>query len=380
MNSWRITAFHPSLPNGQSQGAVSIADDFLQLTLDHGASHRLTIGDAGLRFEGFNNQQAFITHPQADGWTFLCTEPGFLAAPEIRHHPAHGRAVQKTSRASRRIPRPVKVLTICMLACLAVMAWIWLRRDAISASLADKVPVSLEKQIGDAIYQRVKATEKASENPVHKATVEAIRARLVPAIKDKRYELTFHIVENDAINAFAIPGGHIVIHSALLKAAKRPEEVAGVLAHEIAHATKRHSLRNVISSLGTTMIIQLMIGDVTVLTDTASQMLEMSYSRDFEREADATGWQYLLDAGIDPRGMIDMFRTLQESQKDGLPDEGVITLMSTHPAISERIATLEAMAAALPAGKIWEPIVVDAAPVPEAAPAPTPAPEAEAAK
>jgi predicted Zn-dependent protease len=119
-----------------------------------------------------------------------------------------------------------------------------------------------------------------------------------------------------------------------------------------------------VSSLGTTVIIQTIFGDFSALAEGASTLLDQKYSRDFEREADETGWQYLLDAKIDPRGMIDFFKTLvAEEDKTGLKMEGAMELLSTHPATADRMAALEQLWTSIPAGAAFDPIVPTPAPL-----------------
>jgi predicted Zn-dependent protease len=159
-------------------------------------------------------------------------------------------------------------------------------------------------------------------------------------------------VEDTTLNAFAMPGGNVVIHSGLLLAADRSEEVAGVLAHEIAHVTQRHGFRSIISSLGLYQVLQLFIGDATgllaVLANNSAFLIDRKFSRDFEREADNTGWEYLMRANIEPTGMIDFFKKVQIEEKKQLEQlhaqgaDKVLSFISTHPGTDERISSLEA--------------------------------------
>jgi predicted Zn-dependent protease len=158
------------------------------------------------------------------------------------------------------------------------------------------------------------------------------------------------------LNAFAMPGGNVVIHSGLLMAADSPEEVAGVLGHEIAHVTQRHSIRSIISSAGLFLVLQTMVGDVTgivgVLANNSAFLLDRKFSRDFEREADNHGWDYLLAANIKPEGMIVFFTKMQaeekrmrEKMKEATSidvDPSSLEILSTHPATDERMKNLQA--------------------------------------
>jgi beta-barrel assembly-enhancing protease len=355
--SWASTAYHTSLPDGRANGRITVEQDALVFTSDATPPLSLPLADIDIRYGGFNNQQAYLSHGRLPSWTFLCTDPAMLKDDVIAGHPVHGRKARRTHRATKKWPWPAKALIALTILFLAGITALWTFRSSVTAYVADKIPVSIEKSLGDTVYEQVRATSKASEDPALAAQLEEITKRLVPAIKDKRYEFKFHIIENDTINAFAMPGGHIVVHTALLKKAKRPEEIAGVLAHEIAHITRRHSLRNMVSSLGTTAVLSAIFGDMSGVVDGAASLLGQKYSRDFEREADETGFQYMLDAKIDPQGMIDFFATLaEEEKKAGTGMAGALEFFSTHPATEDRMSALKDQLKKVPAGTTYEPI------------------------
>jgi len=210
---------------------------------------------------------------------------------------------------------------------------------------SNSVPVDWEIEAGDALFGQFIKSQREINDETVVAQLEQITKPLVAGIKDDRYPLKFHIIEDASLNAFAMPGGNVVLHSGLLLAADSPEEVAGVLAHEIAHITRRHSVRNIISSAGLGLVLQTLVGDASGLLGLLSANSEMlmgrKFSRDFEREADETGWDYLLRSDIDPRGMIRFFERVQGEQANAGGGEDVqnaLAVVSTHPATPERIA------------------------------------------
>ena len=357
--SWPATAYQNALPNGQAHGRISVTGYDLVFSAGGVPPLHLPLDGLDLRYGGFNNQQAFLSHARLPEWTFLCADPGFLKDDAIRLHPVHGKGAKSKNRASNKWPWPVKAMLFLTVLFIAAVSALWIYRAEITDAIASKIPVDMEKKLGEAVYAQVKATTKEVTDPEMVAKLKAVTDRLVPAVKDSRYEFKFHIVENDAINAFAMPGGHIVVHTALIKNAKRPEEIAGVLAHEISHITRRHSLRNMVSGLGTMVVIQALFGDYSALADGASNLLGQKYSRDFETEADATGWKYLLDAKIDPQGMIDFFQILlDQEKKTGMEMTGALELLSTHPATADRMAALGELKKSIPPGMKFDPIVL----------------------
>jgi predicted Zn-dependent protease len=152
------------------------------------------------------------------------------------------------------------------------------------------------------------------------------------------------------VNAFALPGGTIVVFTGLIEKSADAEQVAGVLAHEMSHATLRHGLQRVSQSLGLAVGVQLLLGDTQGLIAAGAELFQLAtingYSREQESEADDEGVRMLHAAGIDPLGFARFFTTLKDEHGD-LP--GVVSWMSTHPqhdvriaAVRERLASLEA--------------------------------------
>ncbi len=144
----------------------------------------------------------------------------------------------------------------------------------------------------------------------------------------------------------------------MLLAADSPEEVLGVLAHELAHVTRQHGVRGIVQGLGLYATVSLFLGDVSgvaaILVNNAPFLLTQKFSRDHEREADEVGFRSLEAAGIDPRGMISFFEKLRQEEaklKAQVPGGAALDalgFLSTHPATAERARHLEALLAASP--------------------------------
>jgi predicted Zn-dependent protease len=163
---------------------------------------------------------------------------------------------------------------------------------------------------------------------------------------DKDFSFDFYLVEDSSINAFALPGGRVVIHSGLLLNAASAEEVAGVLAHEISHVTLRHHIRGLVSRVGTVLLVQAVFGDASALLATLSELggnlSSLKNSRAFELEADRRGWELLKRAEINPHGMISFFQTLKKEQNVVHKTiEENFSFLSTHPNTDERIQVLK---------------------------------------
>ena len=238
------------------------------------------------------------------------------------------------------------VLALVVLA----LAGLVLLKDPLVGLVADQVPASVEVELGKVFFGQISTQLQLVDDDGIDATLDQLVAPLLAGVPDAGYPFDFHLAADPTLNAFAIPGGHVVLHSGLVLEAETPEEVLGVLAHEIAHVTERHSLRQLVSAAGVYVLVQTLFGDLTglaaVLADGGLQLLTLEFSRDHERDADEVGFRYLTDAGIDPRGMISFFEKLQAEQErlagDAAALERHLGFLSTHPSSAERIERLTA--------------------------------------
>lgn len=167
------------------------------------------------------------------------------------------------------------------------------------------------------------------------------------------YPVELFVCEDKVVNAFAIPGGKIVVYQGILDAFETWEELAAVLGHELAHVEKRHSLKQMSRNLSTYLVFSIMTSDASGVTavflENAFTLKDMSNSRSMETEADDIGFQYLKDLSVNPQGMVDLFKALQvESPELGENMEKLTKIMSTHPLTQDRIDHAEALIASLP--------------------------------
>ena len=168
------------------------------------------------------------------------------------------------------------------------------------------------------------------------------------------YPYEFYVTEDKSVNAYAMPGGFIVVHSGLLALAGSADEVAGVLAHEVAHIERRHSLRGMAKSAGLYAVVALFFGDFGRLSGAAADLLNLKFSRDNERDADSAGLTLLVKAGLEPAPMAAFFR------KMAAESVAVPAFLSTHPASEERFDNLDRAVKASPeAARATAPLAID---------------------
>ncbi len=239
-------------------------------------------------------------------------------------------------------------LIILAVIVLVIGLALWVLSKA-AAWAVSAVPTSVDTFIGESAVSGFVTDENRCTHPSMDAYVTELTKPILAAYGDTGYEFSFVVIEEEVPNAFALPGGFVTIHSGLIESAESGEEIAGVLAHEIAHVTHRHGLKRILRSAGIAIAVGTIFGstDLAILADYAGDLGSLAYDRDEEREADETARAVLTDARIDPRGMGTFFSKLleQEGQAGWVPE-----FLSTHPDLEERVE--ESMSAPLPSGEL----------------------------
>lgn len=200
-----------------------------------------------------------------------------------------------------------------------------------AGALVSVMPTEVDVAIGEAAYGSLAPEENRCTNPKLTAYIESLAKPLIE-VANAPFPFKFVVLEDESVNAFALPGGFVAVNYGLIQKAQTAEEIAGVLAHELQHALARHGLKRIARQAGAAVTVGLVLGwlDVNALGAMAAGLVSRSYDRDQEAEADRLGRQLLLDAGILPDGMALFFERLA---KDG---PTVPTLLSTHPGSEER--------------------------------------------
>jgi hypothetical protein len=220
--------------------------------------------------------------------------------------------------------------------------------------LGDWYSLEGEIRMGKQYAQEVEATSKLIRDPIITEYVNRIGQTLVRN-SDAQVPFTIKVIDSDEVNAFALPGGFFYVNSGLILAADEESELAGVMAHEIAHVAARHATRQMTrgnwANIGTIPLIFVGGGIGYAVRSAAGLALPMSFlafSRSFESEADYLGLQYMYKAGYDPNSFVQFFEKLQarEKKKPGT----LARAFSTHPQTPDRISkSQEEIAKILPA-------------------------------
>lgn len=264
----------------------------------------------------------------AQGRARLAVEdPGFAdalytAAPKLKPTPSSQRLINAA---------------LAIAASIALVAAIWRSLPFATQAAVGLVPTALEERLGDqrlASFDLPQCQEAAGQ-----AALDTLVQRLTA-----HATLPFHarvvVADWNVVNAFALPGGRIVLLRGLLNQAKSADEVAGALAHELTHTLKRHPMRHLVAQAGIDVLVEVMLGYNTSTGNVGAFMASLTYSRAEEAEADAGAIELLRGAGISTSGFADFFDRLSHD-----PEQAIPPYLSNHPAPGDRLAAVRAAGA-----------------------------------
>lgn len=217
-----------------------------------------------------------------------------------------------------------------------------------------------EQRIAEQILSEVAVSDEVLQDVEIIDYLQALGNRLAAASDDKRQAFNFFVVKDSSINAFAMPGGVIGVHTGLFLASNSESELASVLGHEIGHVTQHHLARMLakqktdtfknIAGIALALLVaranpELASGALTA-SSAAGIQRQLDYTREYEREADRVGLSILENAGFDPRGMPAFFTTLQRGSR--FVEGSAPSFLRTHPLTTERISDVENRVASMP--------------------------------
>ena len=209
-----------------------------------------------------------------------------------------------------------------------------------SKQIAKLTPLSWEEKLGEIISIALLDETEICTSPKEIELLQSLFQK-IEHIEEHPYQFEVIIVDSSTMNALALPGGKILIYRGLLNRLDSPEALIGVLAHEMQHILQQHGLQNIIRASLFAGIMAIIGGDFSMLEsvlDVVEVLSLLSYSRDFEIEADLLAIQMLQKKGITIQGMINFFEMVANLKTD----IRIPSYLSTHPAIQERIENLKA--------------------------------------
>ena len=225
----------------------------------------------------------------------------------------------------------VKVFTVFL--GLLFAAYIWLV-PFLAGRLANRVPASYEESLGNGIYNTLKPGFSIDEKKT-----EYINNFFSELNIPTKYNIRITVVNENSANAFAIPGGNIVVYDKIIAGMNNYEDLAALLSHEFTHVENKHTTRSLFRQLGSAVFLSVILGDLgsiaNVLIRHAGNLKSLNYSRRLEKEADLNGLQILSERKIDCNGFVRLFELLKkETDKISSPP---IEWISSHPNLDKRI-------------------------------------------
>ena len=339
--------FHPQIETRRAQATCRFDDTQLCFETEHG-QFTLRYEDANVRIGGSSDRMIFVENDDKS-ICFFSEDPSFIKDLQESQ-------LQKTYEICLQNHRKEQHTTtiiwgsIFAVACL-VLYLVYRSIPHIAIASLQSIPISVDEQLGKLSASQMDHGGTEIHDPRIVEPIQSIVQKLSASqqnTSEDLFEFDVHIIKSDIQNAYALPGGYIVLYTGLIEHSSSPEQIAGVLAHEMAHVTERHGLIKVMETAGISAIIALFIGDVEGIISLGAQLLSYStvnsYSRDSETQADEVGCKTMYDANINPTGMIDFFGKLESN--DDIESEiikNMPTWMQSHPKHQERITHIQAI-------------------------------------
>ncbi len=253
------------------------------------------------------------------------------------------------------LPNSLKKLILLIFLSPFVVAADEMSLPELGDSSATSLSPEQEQQIGSEVVRRMRKSGYIINDPLITTYIEGVGQSLAVHAQSEQ-DFTFFVVDAPGINAFALPGGYIGIHSGLLLASHTESELASVIAHEIAHVSQHHIARGIEQAnrmnlpLSVAMIAAILLsgGDPNIANAAmaaslgGSQQAQLNFTRSHEHEADRIGMQLLANSEYDPQGMSDFFSRLLEASR--YYGEGVPEFLRTHPVTTSRLAEAQSAA------------------------------------
>jgi predicted Zn-dependent protease len=216
-----------------------------------------------------------------------------------------------------------------------VALFFWLRSiDWVGMFDLEKHTRDTEEKLGDLFWEHLGDEGEQVTDSLTVAAMDSMVHRLCDANAIPRERIKVHVFRADVVNAFAMPGGHLVVNSALIEDCKNPEQLCGVLAHEMAHIELRHVMKKLVREVGMSVLVNITTGggDGGQIGEVVGALSSKAFDRDMEREADLKAVDYLTNANIDPHPFADFLYLTGNGES-----EEAFEWLSTHPSSKERM-------------------------------------------
>ncbi len=346
MENYQAILIHPDVKGGRISGNLSIKNNCIYFE-NEDLSYQISFINLNINTGGASNRFIFFSDKTNKEISIYTSDKKVLKNSILA---SNNNFKSEISKSKSDLRKTLKGVFIVIALVGLIITGLYLAKDKMVEKIADQVPTSWEKEAGDKLFSTLSLQYKFIKNDSLEKEFLKVAQPLLKQIEKDGFKIDLYFVKDASINAFALPGGKVVIQTGLIENAKSWEEVMGVVSHELSHVTRRHHIRGIINNLGIFTILSAAIGDVSALAGTflnvGGELASLSNSRDFENEADETGWKYLVQAKMNPKGLITFFETLSKEEKKSeiksKVDETIdLSFLSTHPNTKDRISTLK---------------------------------------
>ena len=327
-----------TLEGGRAPAYIEVHPDALQARTDQGVLFDLPFSEIEIELGGSAKRTLFCRN-KTRTLSIFCEERGFIfALTSIAGHHIQEKMAPVTSQVKRqRLVRSFAGLAIAALVAGLGVGVPKLIRWGIRSAVAG-VPYTLDEQLGRKTLATMNLNGPVID-PVITDALDTLLSELVAHLPKNQVRFKVHVIASPEVNAFALPGGDLVIYSGLLLRATRSEHISGVLAHEMTHIIERHGLQRIAQSLGIIATVQFWFGDVTGALALGKELLTTaginSYSRRDEAQADAGAVAILHAAGLDAAALAAFLEIIQQDEQ-----RHIAPWIQNHPALDERIVAI----------------------------------------
>lgn len=317
--------FHDGLSARPSTVEVEWADDGLRFAVGDGESRFWAQDGLKVVREG---DQARLSHASDPDARLVLAEADWIAL---------GGTVVAVVEKRGRVKEARLVISLAAVG-LSVTAFVFWGVPVFAGPLALATPIEMEQKMGESFDAQMGAMFHRCEGEAGQGVLDELGLRLT-AQADTPFDVRVRAVQAPFVNAFALPGGAILVTDDLIREAETPDELAAVVAHEVAHIEKRHVMQAVWRSLGVGLLLDAVVGGGTGAGQQAvllaGQATDLRYGREAELEADARGQALLVGAGLSSRGMAPFFERMHGDGEDQRLASAA-EFVSTHPDSARR--------------------------------------------
>lgn len=341
--AYLANASHPDFGDAEVAGKLFSGEFALRFESGAGALE-LPYDGMDIAYGTKQDPRVTFTNESAPNCTFTASNEDILGELAFRRN-RHLRPQVEARREQVEGVRRLVLTSVFFAVFVSLSAVLGAAIEWVLPRLVDRVPVKFEKELGDEEAGKLRKRMRVSGETNVTAQLNTMVAQLTKSLPKHDYEFRVTLLASSEPNAFALPGGNIFVNMGLLRLCTNSVEVAGVLAHEISHVTRRHGLRKIVSTIGPARAMQTVLGNnhgfLSTLAAGSHVLVGQTFSRDFEREADEGGYDLMAAANLDPRGLENGLRRIQKFEEKLGGGDGPRALMS-HPPTPERIDRLAA--------------------------------------